>query len=612
MSELRETFGITEEDERSFVTRGKPVEEAVAELEALQKGRQPTQVHDAARYDNGFLMPLDATTLSELMARYKGSPEKRFQFFIPAAGAASRQFQMLKTVQNHPTLCSQLTFTEIHKAAQEESEKLAAQESLSPAQKAEHKLLKEVATRLPRFWQEGVCGRRFAFLDALSQKMGAEALEAAIEAEDLHAICEVLLDPEEGLGYAQLPKVLLPFHSYTLAGKRTSRTALEEHIRTWLPIFGETQPIRLHFALSEEHQSLFAAHLDELKQSPSLQSLFAHYGRSFDELEVSWSIQQPATDAVALSPQTGQMARHPDGSPLMRKAGHGALLPQVEALDADGIWIHNIDNILYDNPPIPALVRASKKIMAGLGLKLQEQLHESLRELKQRQETGASLSDDHKRKLRTLVEEQLQAKLVQAEALEGDGPEAIAAWIELLDRPLVVAGYVPLQPNQKGGGPFVLTQRWGSLQVKKTNTVEGSEFANGQDNPTFQSGICFNPVNLFVMPKRYDGSAFRLQNFSDPQRFFLSHKSDPAGNPLLAYERPGLWNGALAQAFQVSIGTPANTFCAVKDTSGPESFLSPLHQPGDFEALTPLDHERGIVDEAAAAWLKEHTSKHHR
>ena len=59
------------------------------------------------------------------------------------------------------------------------------------------------------------------------------------------------------------------------------------------------------------------------------------------------------------------------------------------------------------------------------------------------------------------------------------------------------------------------------------------------------------------------GRRLDLLRFVDPNAVFVTEKSQ-AGRPLLALERPGLWNGAMAGWNTVFVEIPAHVFQPVK------------------------------------------------
>ena len=72
-----------------------------------------------------------------------------------------------------------------------------------------------------------------------------------------------------------------------------------------------------------------------------------------------------------------------------------------------------------------------------------------------------------------------------------------------------------------------------------------------------------------------DGQPHDLDRHVDPRAVFLARKSH-AGQPLLALERPGLWNGGMAGWNTVFVEVPAATFAPVKTVF---DLLRPEHQP---------------------------------
>ncbi|PWG74379.1 DUF4301 domain-containing protein, partial [Enterococcus hirae] len=64
--------------------------------------------------------------------------------------------------------------------------------------------------------------------------------------------------------------------------------------------------------------------------------------------DVGFSTQDPATDTVAVD-HAGELARDGEGRILLRPAGHGALLGNLEALAGDLVLLQNIDNVVPES-----------------------------------------------------------------------------------------------------------------------------------------------------------------------------------------------------------------------------------------------------------------------
>ena len=73
----------------------------------------------------------------------------------------------------------------------------------------------------------------------------------------------------------------------------------------------------------------------------------------------------------------------------------------------------------------------------------------------------------------------------------------------------------------------------------------------------------FNPVDLVCWVKDYKGNKFNLPDYVDEETGFISLKSK-YGKDLKAQERPGLWNGAMADWITLFVEVPLITFNPVK------------------------------------------------
>lgn len=112
--------------------------------------------------------------------------------------------------------------------------------------------------------------------------------------------------------------------------------------------------------------------------------------------------------------------------------------------------------------------------------------------------------------------------------------------------------------GEPGGGPFWVKDRAGeSLQI-----VEQSEIGS-QDQHLVVGSTHFNPVELACSFRRPDGTSYGLDAFVDPSRAFLSVKPSPKGD-LRVLERPGLWNGSMANWWTVFVEMPAELFLPAK------------------------------------------------
>ena len=126
----------------------------------------------------------------------------------------------------------------------------------------------------------------------------------------------------------------------------------------------------LHFTISEIHKDTFD---EEFKRIEKIVE-----SKTKTTFNISFSYQCQSTDTVAVHTDNS-IFRNEQGEILFRPSGHGALIKNLNALEADIIFIKNIDNIVvfkYENH-----VCEYKKMLAGILLDIQAQSFEFLEEL---------------------------------------------------------------------------------------------------------------------------------------------------------------------------------------------------------------------------------------
>lgn len=144
--------------------------------------------------------------------------------------------------------------------------------------------------------------------------------------------------------------------------------------------------------------------------------------------------------------------------------------------------------------------------------------------------------------------------------------------LDLLDRPLRVAGVVP-NVGEPGGGPFWVADADGreTPQIVEMSQVD-------LDRPDQARIVAdathFNPVHLVCRLRSHRDELYDLDRFVDPEAVFIARKTH-GGRPVLALERPGLWNGAMARWNTVFVEVPGTIFAPVKTVF---DLLRPEHQ----------------------------------
>lgn len=369
---------------------------------------------------------------------------------------------------------------------------------------------------------------KFAFFPEL-----AKYLKPQIDDKDV--VRNIIIS---GLEYGAKPKGLVTFHAY----KDGARKPVEEHLVEAALYAASAGEANIHFTVSPEHQAGFEALLAE-RQS--------HYEQKFGiKYNVSFSIQSPATDTIAVNPDNTPF-RTDDGKLLFRPAGHGALIANLANLDADVIFVKNIDNVTTDERKEDTVT--FKKVLAGELLRLQKRSFELLRALERGEDVVAEAKEFIVDELCCKLPEDVSRELV----------------VKTLDRPIRVCGMVKNE-GEPGGGPFWVRDDEGREQLQ---IAESSQIAK-EDMHLMKEATHFNPVDLVCGVKRYDGTKYDLTKYTDPKTGFISSKS-AGGRELRAQELPGLWNGAMANWNTVFVEVPISTFSPVKVV---QDLLRPEHQ----------------------------------
>ncbi len=430
--------------------------------------------------------------------------------FVPASGAASRMFKDL------------FEFLE--------------SKSALPEKDFEKKFFDEID--------------KFAFYNDLNhaciKNIGKNIQELIVEKKHKTIVENLLL--ESGLNYGSLPKGLLRFHSYP----DMKRTAFQEHlVEGALYASNSSKKINIHFTVSKEHRELFERHLTE-----SLPYFENRYEAKFI---VNFSEQKPSTDTIAAD--MNNEAFRDNGKLLFRPGGHGALIENLNDLNADVIFIKNIDNVVPDNRKDTTV--SYKKLIAGLLVKTQKKCFEYLFLLE-----NGTLSSEKLHEIEDFCKETLCIEAKQN--LESE--ELKTYLFNKLNRPIRVCGMVKNE-GEPGGGPFITVNSDGtaSPQILESSQID---LNNPADKLKMQQSTHFNPVDLVCSVKNYKGEKFNLLKYIDKNTGFISLKSKN-GKELKALELPGLWNGAMSDWNTIFVEVPVETFNPVKTVN---DLLRPEHQ----------------------------------
>ncbi len=514
-------------DVRQIEDHDLTVEEVLRQIELFKRPPAYLKLNRPCTPGDGIrtLNDVEARSFSRLFDRENDTYDHLK--FVPASGAATRMFKV------------PLKF-------------LHMKEPWSLESIAEKALSGNLEARAILDFLEGLS--RFAFhsdLETAIQSSGT-TLKKLRDQGDLRTILAYLLT-EKGLQYGSLPKALIKFHRY--ADK--NRTAFEEHL-VEAPSYAvnSNKLCRLHFTVSEEHQNRFLSLLE------IVQPLYENrFGVSY---EIGFSLQKKKTDTIAVNLQNHPF-RLEDGRLLFRPGGHGALIENLGDLNADMIFIKNIDNVVPDRLKPPTF--QWKKILGGLFIHLQALSFNYLEQLAQGTSSIRFLDE-----VREFAEQELCMD-ISDEIRKQDAQEHRDYLLKKLNRPLRVCGMVR-NVGEPGGGPFWVEDRNGnrSCQIVEKAQVD---LQSQEQKEIVSSSTHFNPVDLVCGIKDWKGRPFALNQFVDHEAVFISRKSKD-GKDLKALELPGLWNGGMAHWNTVFVDVPLVTFNPVKTVN---DLLRKEHQP---------------------------------
>ena len=289
--------------------------------------------------------------------------------------------------------------------------------------------------------------------------------------------------------------------------------------------------VNIHFTVSPEHIAGFKHLLD---------GVVAKYEKRYGvKYRIDFSVQKQSTDTIAVNPDNTPF-RNSDGSLLFRPAGHGALIENLAAIDADIVFVKNIDNVTTDSRK-PITVEY-KQVLAGLLIDVQSKAFKYIEQI----DRGRANEEE----IKTFVERELSVEL----------PEEcnLAQLRNILNRPIRVCGMVRNE-GEPGGGPFWVKAADGSVSLQ---IAESSQIAP-EDKHLMSEATHFNPVDLVCGVQDHNGNNFILKDYVDPTTGFISSKSKD-GRELKALELPGLWNGAMAKWNTLFVEVPSATFTPVK------------------------------------------------
>ncbi|MDY0153144.1 MAG: DUF4301 family protein [Prevotella sp.] len=495
-------MALSKQDISQIEARGISEDQVLDQLKQIEKGFPFLKLEAAASIDKGIVAPGkdEQDKYVNIWNDYKSEGHKIVKF-VPASGAASRMFKNMFAF-------------------------LSAEYTV-PTTDFEKEFFDNI--------------KDFAFYNELDDKCKANdgnSITNLIEEGKYKNIVANMLN-ENGLNYGNLPKGLLLFHNY----EDGPRTPMEEHLVEAALYASSKGKANVHFTVSHSHLDLFKA-----KVAEKLTKFSEKFGVTYN---ISFSEQKPSTDTIATNPDNTPF-RNEDGSLLFRPGGHGALIENLNEIDADIVFVKNIDNVVPDR--LKGETVKYKQILAGILVDLQNKVFDYLRLLDSGKYSNTKLEE-----IIRFVQRDLCCRKQDIKELED--AELVIYLRKKLNRPMRACGVVK-NVGEPGGGPFLTYNPDGtvSLQILESCQIDTN---NAEYMDMFKNGTHFNPVDLVCAIKDYKGNDFNLPEYVDKNTGFISSKSKN-GKELKALELPGLWNGAMSDWNTVFVEVPLETFNPVK------------------------------------------------
>ena len=515
-------MNITDQDIKHINSLGIPQDLVEQQFQVLKKGIPFVNLLSAATKGNGLIL-LNDDEEKQLVQHYEDNKELINPLkFTPASGAATRMFKFL--------------FEFI--------------EDYNPQEGSINAYINKNGVPDLRLFFVGLDSFPFyrKIRTRLKEKYGKNSADIN---ENRLRFVKIMLEEKE-FNFGKKPKGLFPFHNY----KKHAANAFEEHLFEGALYATKNKVARLHFTVSQEHQKRFEKRFEKRRDYIERKT-----GATFN---ISYSYQAEATDTVALT-ASNDLLRDQDGHLVFRPGGHGALINNLNAQDADIIFIKNIDNVVvhkYKNQ-----VAYYKKMLAGKLLSLQATSFKFLTLIDQK----AEILDSKRLEIISFLQNDLFIKLpVHFKKLRTTAQ--IDYLKTLLDRPMRVCGMVKNE-GEPGGGPFWVIDEDGNESLQIIESVQIDPNSKKQQE-ILKNATHFNPVDIVCGVKNYKGEKYDLLKYVDYKAGFIATKSYH-GEKIKALEHPGLWNGAMAHWNTIFIEVPLVTFNPVKTVN---DLLKPAHQ----------------------------------
>ena len=521
LSKARE-MGFSSLDFVQIYDKGVSLNNIEQQLNFFRNGIAKSNLVAPATLSNGILELSEDDFQEKAFFFDENKSNFKLEKFVPASGAASRMFKFLIAFLNDFDIENESINAYINKKKDTELSIFIVGLEKFPFFKIIDKKLKEVFPDFESFDRDR---KNYYFIKLLLAK--------------------------DFFDFANKPKGALPFHKY----QKRLVTPVEEHLQECIYYATSNNSSYLHFTMSETHLGQFETIINAIKGVAE--------SKSGTTISVSYSFQNKNTDTIAVDAENNPF-RDENGSLFFRPGGHGALIENLNNLDADIVFIKNIDNVIQNKIEKTAWY---KKALAGILIESQCQIFKYLHAIESGEVREESIDE-----IILFLEEKLNVRITN-DFYKNSFENKITQIKALLDRPIRVCGMVKNE-GEAGGGPFwvIDNDNMISLQIVESSQVDLLE--ENQKN-ILNSATHFNPVDIVCSIKNYKNEKFDLAQFVDHNSGFVVEKTT-LGKTVKSYELPGLWNGAMANWITIFVQVPLLTFNPVKTVN---DLLKTAHQP---------------------------------
>ncbi|TCK65101.1 uncharacterized protein DUF4301 [Winogradskyella wandonensis] len=513
---------FSEKDIEQIEAHNLSIEIIYRQIEQFKSGVNFTNLKAAAVINNGIIAPTYLEVDNYVKLFDENKDKLSIVKFVPASGAATRMFKFLFDFLKdyNPKVQSLNAFINKNQ-------------------------LKDLTLFL-------IALEKFPFYHKVLEQLKENRIDydSLNPNEKAYEFVKAMLE-EDQLNFGAYPKGLFPFHKYN----NDISTAFEEHLFEMAFYGSRKTPLWVHFTISEVHKNKFTEEFKRIEERVESITGFPY--------EIAFSYQHQSTDTIALNTKN-EPFRNDDGSLYFRPSGHGALLRNLNAIDADVIFISNIDNVVVKH--YKAEVAKYKKVLAGMLIEVRQTIFSYIKLLKTKKLGDADLDE-----IGNFITNKLNYHISE-EFEKYSHKYKVEYLIEALNRPIRVCGMVKNE-GEPGGGPFWVKDESGkvSLQIVESAQINKKDKRQKRilDNATH-----FNPVDIVCSIKDYEGKTFDLEQFVNHNAAFITMKTK-VGKSVKALELPGLWNGSMAYWNSIFVEVPVSTFNPVKTVN---DLLKPSHQ----------------------------------